>query len=83
MKYELELAQSYFKLLTRLDWSDKLLIAGLREGLGRFLSNAVLGMPAPSWASASGDTMALGTVLPAIGWVRTLDAMNDSIRSHS
>ena len=37
-----QLAQTYYKLLTGLDWSDPLLIGGLREGLNKFLSNAHL-----------------------------------------
>ncbi len=40
--YEHELAQAYYKLLTALDWRDEILIAGLREGLNKFLSNAYL-----------------------------------------
>lgn len=36
------LAQTYFNLLTGLDWSDPLLETGLKEGLNKFLSNAFL-----------------------------------------
>lgn len=36
------LAAAYFKLLTGIDWSDRVLVAGLREGLNKFLSNAHL-----------------------------------------
>ena len=35
-----QLAQTYFKLLTSIDWSDPVLVGGLREGLNKFLSNA-------------------------------------------
>ena len=35
-----QLAHTYYKLLTTLDWSDPVLIGGLREGLNKFLSNA-------------------------------------------
>jgi hypothetical protein len=44
VSYELRLAEAYYRLLTSLDWSDRLLIAGLREGLNKFLSNAFLSM---------------------------------------
>ncbi len=37
-----EIASAYFKLLTSLDWSDDVLISGLREGLTKFLSNAFI-----------------------------------------
>ena len=37
-----ELATAYFKLLSSIDWEDEILIAGLREGLNKFLSNAHL-----------------------------------------
>jgi len=40
--YERELARAYYKLLSALDWQDDILIAGLREGLNKFLSNAYL-----------------------------------------
>jgi hypothetical protein len=36
------LARAYFKLLTAIDWDDAVLVAGLREGLNKFLSNAHL-----------------------------------------
>jgi len=36
------LARAYFKLLSRIDWKDDVLVAGLREGLNKFLSNAHL-----------------------------------------
>lgn len=34
------LARAYYKLLTSIDWSDQVLVSGLREGLNKFLSNA-------------------------------------------
>lgn len=37
-----QIAKSYFKLLTSLDWEDEILIYGLNEGLNKFLSNAFL-----------------------------------------
>ena len=37
-----QLAQTYYKLLTSIDWSDPVLVGGLREGLNKFLSNAHL-----------------------------------------
>jgi hypothetical protein len=37
-----QIAKSYFKLLSSLDWEDDILITGLREGLTKFLSNAFL-----------------------------------------
>lgn len=40
--YEQKLARAYYKLLTSLDWQDDILIAGLSEGLNKFLSNAYL-----------------------------------------
>jgi hypothetical protein len=36
------LSNSYFKLLSGIDWNDELLVAGIREGLNKFLSNAML-----------------------------------------
>ncbi|MWJ28572.1 hypothetical protein GPM19_10200 [Halomonas sp. ZH2S] len=36
--------KSYYKLLQSLDWSDEVLIRGLREGLNKFPSNAFLRM---------------------------------------
>ena len=37
-----ELAKTYFKLLTSVDWSGEVLVKGLREGLNKFLTNAFL-----------------------------------------
>jgi hypothetical protein len=37
-----KVTKSYFKLLSGIDWSDELLVAGIKEGLNKFLSNAVL-----------------------------------------
>ncbi len=37
-----KLARAYFKLLSSIDWDDRLLVDGLREGLNKFLSNAHL-----------------------------------------
>ena len=37
-----QIAKSYFKLLSSLDWEDDILMSGLREGLTKFLSNAFL-----------------------------------------
>ena len=37
-----KLSLVYFKLLSSTDWDDALLVAGLREGLNKFLSNAHL-----------------------------------------
>ncbi|HVL69287.1 MAG TPA: hypothetical protein VM364_18665 [Vicinamibacterales bacterium] len=39
-----QLAAAYFKLLTAIDWQDAVLVAGLREGLNKFLSNAHLAL---------------------------------------
>lgn len=36
------LARAYFKLLTSIEWQDRVLVSGLREGLNKFLSNAHL-----------------------------------------
>jgi len=44
MSREQEIAEAYCKLLNSIDWSDKLLVAGLREGLNKFLSNAFLSL---------------------------------------
>lgn len=44
MSYERQLAEAYCKLLSGIDWSDALLVAGLREGLNKFLSNAFLSL---------------------------------------
>jgi hypothetical protein len=41
---EQQLADAYCKLLNCLDWSDPVMVAGIREGLNKFLSNAFLGM---------------------------------------
>ncbi len=37
-----QMADSYHKLLTSIDWDDELLVSGLKEGLSKFLSNAYL-----------------------------------------
>lgn len=37
-----QLSLVYFKLLKSIDWSDDLLTTGLKEGLGKFLSNAYI-----------------------------------------
>jgi hypothetical protein len=44
MSREQQIAEAYCKLLNSIDWSDKLLVAGLREGLNKFLSNAFLSL---------------------------------------
>ena len=36
------LANAYFKVLSSTDWTDPVVVAGLREGLNKFLSNAHL-----------------------------------------
>lgn len=36
------IAKSYHKLLVSIDWNDELFVAGIREGLNKFLSNAYL-----------------------------------------
>jgi hypothetical protein len=36
------IAKSYCKLLNSIDWNDKYLVLGLREGLNKFLSNVYL-----------------------------------------
>lgn len=41
---ERRLAEAYCKLLRSIDWSDELVVAGIREGLNKFLSNAFLSM---------------------------------------
>lgn len=38
------LATAYFKVLSSVDWGDPLVIAGMREGLNKFLSNAHLAL---------------------------------------
>ncbi len=35
-----KLAESYCKLLNSIDWTDELVVKGLKEGLNKFLSNA-------------------------------------------
>lgn len=40
MKNQKIIVKSYVKLLNSLDWKDEILIAGLKEGLRKFLSNA-------------------------------------------
>lgn len=37
-----KVATSYVKLLNSIDWSDRVLVSGISEGLNKFLSNAVL-----------------------------------------
>lgn len=37
-----KIGRAYYKLLLSIDWSDEILLAGLREGLNKFLSNAYL-----------------------------------------
>jgi hypothetical protein len=37
-----KIAQPYFKLLSTIDWTDRVLLSGLAEGLNKFLSNAHL-----------------------------------------
>lgn len=39
-----EMARVYYKLLTKIDWQDDILIAGLSEGLNKFLSNSYLNL---------------------------------------
>ncbi|MEG1188337.1 MAG: hypothetical protein RR259_11245 [Odoribacter sp.] len=36
------IAESYYKLLTCIDWKDQLMVSGLNEGLNKFISNAFL-----------------------------------------
>lgn len=38
----IEVSHSYFNLLSSIDLDDKLLVYGLREGLNKFLSNAMI-----------------------------------------
>jgi hypothetical protein len=38
MKYETQMASAYYKLLTRIDWQDQAFVAGIREGLNKFLT---------------------------------------------
>lgn len=38
------LADAYYKLLSLVDWQDNLLVAGLKEGLNKFLSNAFISL---------------------------------------
>ena len=38
------LTAAYFKVLSSTDWTDPLVVAGLREGLNKFLSNAHLAL---------------------------------------
>jgi hypothetical protein len=38
-----KVSKSYFKLLCGIDWSDDVLVRGIREGLNKFLSNATEG----------------------------------------
>ena len=46
--------ESYFKLLKLVDWQDAILVAGLREGLNKFPSNAFLSIY-PEQKYLSGD----------------------------
>lgn len=39
-----KVAKAYCKLLNSIDWDDELIIAGLKEGLNKFLSNAFLSL---------------------------------------
>jgi hypothetical protein len=39
-----KLAAAYHKLLVSIDWEDELLVAGISEGLSKFLSNAYLSL---------------------------------------
>lgn len=36
------LSKAYFKLLMAIDWSDAVILGGIREGLNKFISNAFL-----------------------------------------
>ncbi|EWG99928.1 hypothetical protein [Halomonas sp. BC04] len=38
------LANAYFKVLSSTDWTDPVVVSGLREGLNKFLSNAHLAL---------------------------------------
>jgi hypothetical protein len=44
MSHERQLAEAYCKLLNGIDWTDPLVVAGIREGLNKFLSNAFASM---------------------------------------
>lgn len=37
-----DIARAYHKLLNSIDWKDEILVAGLQEGLRKFISNAFL-----------------------------------------
>ena len=37
-----KISATYFKLLNSLDWTDELLIRGMREGLTKFVTNSIL-----------------------------------------
>ena len=39
-----KLATAYHKLLVSIDWEDELLVAGISEGISKFLSNAYLSL---------------------------------------
>ena len=53
--FDLEpVVKSYYKLLQSVDWSDELLVRGLREGLNKFPSNAFLSLN-PESKYLSGD----------------------------
>jgi hypothetical protein len=44
MTPEERLSHSYHSLLVSIDWTDELIVKGLREGLNKFLSNAFASM---------------------------------------
>ena len=44
MKHSEIIANSYYKLLTTIDWDDEVLLLGLKEGLSKFISNAYIGI---------------------------------------
>lgn len=48
------LVKAYYKLLKSIDWSDEVLVWGLREGLNKFPSNAFLSLH-PESKYLSGD----------------------------
>jgi hypothetical protein len=49
------LSCSYHKLLTNIDWKDAVFIAGIREGLNKFLSNAFLSIDRSKSKYLKGD----------------------------
>ncbi|MCK9467316.1 MAG: hypothetical protein M0P94_03230 [Candidatus Absconditabacterales bacterium] len=42
------IATSYYKLLYSIDWDDNIMVNGLKEGLNKFLSNAILSLSTES-----------------------------------